>query len=565
MRIGFAIIAWNAADTLQGCLESIFACRAFRADVVVVDNGSTDGTAALLASVVSTDGHSLEILTNASNLGTTVPRNAAIRRLLARNVDWVCVLDADTVVNETALLGLVGELEKDEGVGLVGPSLTTSAGVRQLNARRFPTLPEKLLKALPFRVTERLGERLESDGGTTARATDYLMSACWMVRPSVFARAGFLDEAIFYAPEDAEFCLRVWRSGYTVKVFPQYEIVHEWRRLSKKGFFTRHNFEHLKGLLHLFFKYGYCFSAKGLRRGRGSLSTFDAFKHLDLQGGFVPSDAELKELQRTLFRILSDFADVCEDLGVAYQLGGGTALGALRHQGFIPWDDDLDVNLPRCDWPRVREELLRRFADKYAICEPGEPRGWRFAFARLRLRGTSVITRDDLVDMPEVPGAGIDVFFLENVFDNLILRKLQGFVCLALGFLYSCRKAFAERTWQKRWGLSGGVFRVKRTIGCLVGFLSLGAWTRLWHAWNGICRNGHSRYVTYPVGRRHFFGELGLRKDVEPTRLISFEGRKFRCASNLEGYMTRLYGPDYMTPPPPVCREKHVFFSPWKI
>lgn len=564
MRIGFAIISWNAADTLQACLDSIFACKGFVADVIVVDNGSTDGTDALLDRQDPPSAHRLETVRNSRNLGTTVPRNAAIRMLLARKAECICVLDADTVVGESAVLGLVRELEKNVDVGIVGPSLRNSAGVVQMNARRFPTLPEKFLKAFPFRAAERLGVSMERADGEGARDVDYLMSACWMVRPEVFARAGFLDERIFYAPEDAEFCLRVWRSGYRVRFCPEHCIIHEWRRLSRRGFFTRHNFEHLKGLLRLFLRHRYCLSASGLRQPPSSLSTFDAFKRLDLAGGIEISSEDLRKLQRTLLDILSDFAAVCEGLGVDYQLGGGTALGAVRHGGFIPWDDDVDVNLARRDWPRVRAAFRERYADRYAVCEPGDPRSWRFAFARIRMRGTSVITRDDLVAMPEHPGAGIDVFFLENAFDNPCLRLLQGFVCQALGFLYSCRKAFAERTWHRRWGVRGAAFALKRMIGLFLAFLPLGTWTMLWHRWNGICGNGRSRFVTFPVGRRHFFGELAQREDVLPGRPIDFEGRCFRCNARIDDYLVRLYGPDYLTPPPPSCREKHVFFPPFR-
>ena len=293
------------------------------------------------------------------------------------------------------------------------------------------------------------------------------------------------------------------------------------------------------------------------------LSTFDAYKHLKAEGS-VPLEGErLVALQRCLASILDDILVVARETGVRLILGGGSALGAVRHGGFIPWDDDLDINMPRTDWSRFRAAFVSRFGGKYVIYEPGAPKGYGLCFPRIRLVGTSFVTREDLSDPPPCAGVFVDVFFSENVPDNPVFRRLHGGGSLELGFLYSCRKAFAERRWQRAWGLKGAAFRIKRALGFFIAFLSLGAWTRLWDWWNGLCRNTSSRFVTYPVGRRHYFGELARRPDLMPGRSMVFEGRPCPCASGLSAYMTRLYGVDYMTPPPETDRERHIVFRPF--
>ena len=293
------------------------------------------------------------------------------------------------------------------------------------------------------------------------------------------------------------------------------------------------------------------------------LSTFDAYKHLAACDA-VPLEGErLASLQRCLASILDDILAVARETGARLILGGGTALGAARHGGFIPWDDDLDVNMPRADWSRFRDAFRTRFAEKYAIFEPGAPKSYGLCFPRIRLRGTSFVTREDLVSPPACPGVFVDVFLSDSAPDNPVLRRLHGLGSLALGFLYSCRKAFAERRWPRRWGLSGGVFVLKRLVGRALAFMSLGRWTRLWDWWNGMCANDASRFVTYPVGRRHYFGELAPRAGLMPGEALDFEGRKCPCAASMKDYMTRLYGPDYMTPPPESDRERHVVFRPF--
>ena len=294
------------------------------------------------------------------------------------------------------------------------------------------------------------------------------------------------------------------------------------------------------------------------------LSTFDAWKHLEAEGA-VPLEGErLLALQKRLASILDDILAVSRETGTHLVLGGGTALGALRHKGFIPWDDDLDVNMPSLEWPIFRKAFEARFGGKYAVYGPGEPKDYGLCFPRIRLAGTSFITREDLVAPTPCTGVFVDVFLSESTPDNPALRRLHGLGSLALGFLYSCRKAFLERRWQRKWGMNGGAFRIKRAIGLFTAFAPLGWWTRLWNRWNGLCRNESSRFVTYPAGRKHYFGELALREDLLPGESRLFEGRECPCATGLEGYMVRLYGPDYMTLPPPEKRERHVAFPPFE-
>ena len=99
---------------------------------------------------------------------------------------------------------------------------------------------------------------LPETGAGTVRV-GYLLSACWVMRTEIFEKVGLFDEKIFYAPEDVEFCIRCLKAEYNNLYCYDADIVHEWQRLSRKKMFSKHNFEHIKGLFYMFAKHRYLF------------------------------------------------------------------------------------------------------------------------------------------------------------------------------------------------------------------------------------------------------------------------------------------------------------------
>ena len=93
-------------------------------------------------------------------------------------------------------------------------------------------------------------------------------------------------------------------------------------------------------------------------------STVEAFKHLKASDAIEISDSDLRRLQQVLVGIVADVDTVCRENGLDYMLGGGSALGARRHGGFVPWDDDVDINIPRADYDRFVPLFRARFGDR---------------------------------------------------------------------------------------------------------------------------------------------------------------------------------------------------------
>ena len=95
------------------------------------------------------------------------------------------------------------------------------------------------------------------------------------------------------------------------------------------------------------------------------LNTSDRIRTAHIEGCVTLDEEQLKQLQSTLLSMLKDINSVMEENGIACSLGGGSVLGAVRHNGFIPWDDDIDINIPRSEFERFLPLFEERFGDRY--------------------------------------------------------------------------------------------------------------------------------------------------------------------------------------------------------
>lgn len=297
------------------------------------------------------------------------------------------------------------------------------------------------------------------------------------------------------------------------------------------------------------------------------LSTFDAFKHFESDQCVILSDEQLKMLQKTLLGILLDINEVCRENGIRYVLGGGSALGAVRHQGFIPWDDDIDINMARADYDRFIPLFREKFGERYWVHTPEDTDNYALLYTRVRKKGTCVKTRDDF--FCDECGAMVDIFVMENTYDNRFLRLIHGLGSMAFGLLVSCRKFYRDKnqlislcrddTRLRR------VIRVKAFIGGFLAVFSINAWTRAANSWNRLCYHYDSENVVIPSGRKHFFGELYKRAGMCKSQEMTFEGKSIPCPDDLQTYLDALYGQNYMTPPRDSEKEAHVYLQPFLL
>jgi GT2 family glycosyltransferase len=267
MELSFVILTWNSQKDIGVCLDSIIAsCTKAGIDheIFVVDNGSSDNTPTILKNYESKNS-SIKCTYFYENKGTTFPRNIALKQVRSK---YICILDSDTEFLEGDINAMLRYFESDATIGLIAPKLVLRDGSIQNSVKKFPTFMEKLLK---IKRILKLDEYHVSDfyqnfPFSKVQDVDTAISACWFMPSVLLKEVGYLDEKIFYSPEDIDYCLRIWKSGKKIIYYPHLTILHKTQQISHKKPFSKITLSHFFGLLYFYRKSGYWLSRKKIYR-----------------------------------------------------------------------------------------------------------------------------------------------------------------------------------------------------------------------------------------------------------------------------------------------------------
>ncbi len=271
------------------------------------------------------------------------------------------------------------------------------------------------------------------------------------------------------------------------------------------------------------------------------------------------SEDEALKLKKTLLEMYKDISYACEKENLTVFLGGGSCLGAVRHKGFIPWDDDLDLNMLRTDYDKFPAALEKYFPDKYNLRGPGVSEDYSLPFIKIEKKGTLLKTVYEFED--ENPAIGIDLFPLENIPDNKLSRAIFGFRNNLLQYIGVCVKLYSRRecpVTKLLCSTKEGKKSLKRRflVGKIFSYRSYKDWYQKCDEFAQKYKNKKTKDITCPTGRCHFFGEILQIENVFPPAECNFEGFAAKIYANYDKYLTALYG-DYMQIPSPEKREKH--------
>lgn len=261
-------------------------------------------------------------------------------------------------------------------------------------------------------------------------------------------------------------------------------------------------------------------------------------------------------LKQTLLEMYRDILSVCKKNNITCYLGGGSCLGAVRHNGFIPWDDDLDLNMFREEYSKFPILLENEFPGKYKVVGPGYSKNNPYNFIKIEKLGTKLKTVFD--DEKDAPGIGIDIFPMDDIPQNPFHNKIHGIILNGIFYIAICTKLFQKPSMADKVLSSVKEGKRKLRLRKFIGFLfSWRSYTKWIQIGDRIASKKYkSQMMTIPSGRKHYFGEIQFRSVFFPPVKHNFEGIESNIPNNYDKYLSSLYG-DYMQIPPPEKREKH--------
>lgn len=262
---------------------------------------------------------------------------------------------------------------------------------------------------------------------------------------------------------------------------------------------------------------------------------------------------KISELHDQLFSVLCIVDDICRQEKVRYFLDSGTAIGAAREKGFVPWDDDVDIKVLREDYPAFRDAMKKHLPEHLHFVEPQEYAPGFYDFIprvyddRLPLREE---TEQDRYYKNFQNRVGLDVFIFDKVPDSTLAQKrllLSSKILYGMGMSKRYRIDYSKYTPMQR--LMVGVL-------CLLGKPFSTQW--ICRQWNRIAASYQNKPAkwrfpsNFQLEQQFFFpAEL-----YEGTVYLPFRDRQLPMISGYDGELTQLYG-DYMHPP----KDKDAFIK----
>lgn len=264
----------------------------------------------------------------------------------------------------------------------------------------------------------------------------------------------------------------------------------------------------------------------------------------------------LEEIQKVYLELLIEFDKLCNKNNLRYDLCGGSLLGAVRHKGFIPWDNDIDVCMPRPDYEKLinlkKNSLIILPKDRDIISD--RDKSFARHFSRYIRKDVGRVQK--VAEEYDCPYIGLDIFTIDGITQNKLLLNIQFFLIKNIKRLLLT--SVQRKNTSRKGVIAAKIKNIYRPLLKLIGSFNL---ARLLDFLLTRCKYSTAKYVGCING---VYGkkEKWLKEDMLPQEKYLFEGHYFNSFKNYHIYLTNLYS-NYMELPPLDKQNPHCNDAYW--
>lgn len=260
------------------------------------------------------------------------------------------------------------------------------------------------------------------------------------------------------------------------------------------------------------------------------------------------------DIRNVQMDILDDIVAICKEHNLQYYLAFGSLLGAVRHKGYIPWDDDIDICMVRDEYEKFLKIVKNGLGEKYCHLSliDNKSEGYFYPFAKIVDNRTEV----NMERHTNKHGIWVDIFPLDGVTDSPVMSKFHMTLC---AFMRVVVLAMDANFSKMKIGFDWGYKRLLYTLAHIVGM-------------KRVCRIHEWIFKRYKAKDSKYIANLftnnGTRSMMDKERLLHvavypFENREYEGYADYDYYLKRMYG-DYMKLPPKDKQITHAFEAYWK-